>query len=516
MELDLSKQSILTLPCCPSLGTMSLLPPSTSKSGKLGKNKLVVGDSTGRVTCFEVRKAEPVQAFSNSALLNSDIGGTGGPQAGEIKNNSMEGGEDVASPMGDGLRKRFGSMLSKSSSELSGPGSSSSGVKGGIRSLSLGGSKGKKDKIFVTNGSKVLGISKKNKTFFTLASNSSAAIEQIIVEGPTIWCRQEQGNFQKYVDGEEGEFHQVGEGVNWLSIDDLGGGGGGEEKGGEAEDPSGGKIDTLLGCQDRCIRVIRDGECISKLGVDVCVTSLGAYDAGKTVEETGGAEGERKVVFGTQSGNVAMLRVDSSGSGRHGWSVPRPGKSSAVNVMSFHDVSQDGVDDVVVGYADGTLAVLGFDTDPDQPQQQFRTNVDESISSIAYGRVSSAEYDEIVCLGYSGKIVSFTNEPLNTRDASDKQGRTHGTVQNENKIRAMQKELGEMKSKIEQTKTQYVSKARAEGGSSVSAEQPVLAVAFDAKTSFDLDEDEAAYVARRGARGSERENSATRKLPEAL
>ena len=202
--------------------------------------------------------------------------------------------------------------------------------------------------------------------------------------------------------------------------------------------------------------------------------------------------GSRKVVFGTATGTVAMLKVDASGNGRHGWAVPPNSRKAAVNVMAFHDISRDGVDDVVVGFADGSLTVFGFDTNPDQPQQQFHTTLDESISSVACGSVSSADYDEILCLGYSGKVVSFTNEPLNTKDASDAHGRTHATIQNENKIRGMQKELDEMKSKIDQTKTQYVAKSRGRGDSSDQSQ--LLAPTFDAKTSFTLDEESAAYV----------------------
>lgn len=79
--------------------------------------------------------------------------------------------------------------------------------------------------------------------------------------------------------------------------------------------------DALLGCQDRSIRVVRDGENISTLGVDVCVTSLGCID--KNNEPV---QNHKRVVFGTSSGTVAMLRIDGDGAGSHGWAVPSSGK----------------------------------------------------------------------------------------------------------------------------------------------------------------------------------------------
>ena len=65
------------------------------------------------------------------------------------------------------------------------------------------------------------------------------------------------------------EFFQVAEGVNWLEFENLVN---------EDNPDSEAHLDALLGCHDRSIRVIRNGECISNLGVDVNVTSLGCYD----------------------------------------------------------------------------------------------------------------------------------------------------------------------------------------------------------------------------------------------
>jgi len=104
----------------------------------------------------------------------------------------------------------------------------------------------KNDKIFISNGSKVIGLSKKGKPFFTLTSNSSESILQILVKNATLWCRQSGGGYQKYDNGAESEFYQVAEGVNWIEYESL-----------TSSCENAETYDALLGCQDRSIRVIR-------------------------------------------------------------------------------------------------------------------------------------------------------------------------------------------------------------------------------------------------------------------
>lgn len=158
-----------------------------------------------------------------------------------------------------------------------------------------------------------------------------------------------------------------------------------------------------------------------------------------------------------------------------------------VNVVTFADVSHDGVNDVVVGWEDGTVSVLGFDVSPDVPQCQFTANLSESVSAIQCGRVNNSEYDEIVCLGFAGKVFSYTNEPLNTRDSTDTRGRTRATINNENNIRSMQKDLQAMEDEISKKKSTLSSTKNGD-------ERNVLVQTFEAKTAFALDESEAAYL----------------------
>lgn len=50
--------------------------------------------------------------------------------------------------------------------------------------------------------------------------------------------------------------------------------------------------------------------------------------------------------------------------------------------------------------------------------------------------------------GYSGRIISFSTEPLNRRAQDDTHGRTVQMVNDENRIKHLRKEIDEMKKKV--------------------------------------------------------------------
>ena len=174
MELDLVEQTLLATRPCTSVGTMQLIPPSSSKSSKPAKHKMALADSSGRITLYEIRKSEVSTVFTNESLLNSNAGGTGGPRDSDL--GDMAGGEDTISSNLGASRKKLGSMFSAQSSDSSLAGGQHNG---GVKSIALGGNASKRDKIFATNGSKIIGLSRKGKPFFSLTSNSSESTEQV-------------------------------------------------------------------------------------------------------------------------------------------------------------------------------------------------------------------------------------------------------------------------------------------------------------------------------------------------
>lgn len=57
-------------------------------------------------------------------------------------------------------------------------------------------------------------------------------------------------------------------------------------------------------------------------------------------------------------------------------------------------------------------------------------------------------YNEILMSCYSGRIVSFTTEPLHDKASDDAHGRSLGTIQNENKIKLLKKEIQDLAVKV--------------------------------------------------------------------
>jgi len=222
--------------------------------------------------------------------------------------------------------------------------------------LTLGGEKDKKDKLFASTGRSVIGINKKGKNFFELNSNLEEAIENLHVEETTIWTGCEY-IYNRYDDGNDVEFFQCPDKVNALEYNYFT-----RASQGEAI------YDVLLGCQDRCIRIVADGKLVNQIAVDGAVTAVGCYDKSRDLPD----ERLKKCVIGTKNGGLSMVRVGADGASK-GWTADAgPGAAkAAINCIDFYDISKDGVDDVVVGDDDGNVRVFGFDLNPDVPTLQF-------------------------------------------------------------------------------------------------------------------------------------------------
>jgi hypothetical protein len=101
--------------------------------------------------------------------------------------------------------------------------------------------------------------------------------------------------------------------------------------------------------------------------------------------------------------------------------------------------------------------------------------------------VNSSEYNEVIVASYSGKILSFTAEPVLQRAQDDNYGRSVQTVNNENRIKHLRKELDDLKKQVEKEKEKLKKTA---------PNTPVIqpAVDFPIITKFIFDKDLAAYV----------------------
>jgi hypothetical protein len=118
----------------------------------------------------------------------------------------------------------------------------------------------------------------------------------------------------------------------------------------------------------------------------------------------------------------------------------------------------------------------------------FSYDIGESVRGIDAGFVNSTDYAEIVCGCYSGKIISFTSEPVMKRAQDDTYGRSVQKINDENRIKNLRKEIDALKLKLTQDrdKLKKVSTKAIDMTATVSQD-------FSVNARFGLDEDHSAY-----------------------
>ncbi len=77
------------------------------------------------------------------------------------------------------------------------------------------------------------------------------------------------------------------------------------------------------------------------------------------------------------------------------------------------------------------------------------------MRAVECGIVSTPDYHEIVVASYSGKLISFTTEPVHARAQEDSYGRSIQTLSNENRMKFLRKEIDDMKKKLEKDREKF-------------------------------------------------------------
>ena len=154
----------------------------------------------------------------------------------------------------------------------------------------------------------------------------------------------------------------------------------------------------------------------------------------------------RNVVYGTSKGGIGRLGVYSNKL-KTDWKTTKNDTGAAINCIALHDITQDGKLETLVGRNDGTIQVYAKKEDG-APVVIYEHVEPESIRSITCGIVSTPSYEEILACTYTGRVVSYTSEPLNNPDVDDSYGRSRGTVQRESRIMKLRKEVDKLKEKV--------------------------------------------------------------------
>ena len=127
-----------------------------------------------------------------------------------------------------------------------------------IECLCLGGLPGSKDKIFVSTGQRITGLSKKGKEFLTFNSNLTETISSLFVEDVKMWTGGEFA-YNLFENGKDIHFYASSDRINALTVDNI---------------TDEGSMDCILGCEDRVVRVIKENECAIEVSVGGSVNSL--------------------------------------------------------------------------------------------------------------------------------------------------------------------------------------------------------------------------------------------------
>eukprot|EP00698_Gefionella_okellyi_P026192 TRINITY_DN9896_c0_g1_i1.p1 TRINITY_DN9896_c0_g1~~TRINITY_DN9896_c0_g1_i1.p1 ORF type:complete len:718 (-),score=186.21 TRINITY_DN9896_c0_g1_i1:1083-3236(-) len=366
MELSWQQVELLQLAAL-NPQTMRLLP-----MGKKKMQKVVVGDIEGVVSCFSIRKGEPVSVFRTIPLPKPVV------------------------------------------------------------RVELGGVKSDKHKIFVASGSSVRAFTKKGKEFFRLETNLTEPIRSMFVEGNGIWTGGEY-IYNQFRDAQDNYFYMSPDRINDLTCEHASGGT---------------ELDAVLGCQDRYVRVIQRNDLFYENQVEGPVMTVFSYPNAEH-------SNERMLLYGTANGVLGMLNLQAMHMNQL-WAVPNEKRLGAVQCISAADVTQDGHNDIVIGRDDGSVELYGVATGSASasPKLLFSQQLTESITSVAAGCVANPQFTEVTCASYSGRIISFTSEPINPARSNEYTAHRN-TQQKEKKMKALKLEIQKIQEKLDKEKAKY-------------------------------------------------------------
>ena len=327
--------------------TTRLLPQS-----KMRQQKVVIGDETGSLLCFGMKKGEIETVFKTPPL---------------------------------------GKECSR---------------------LELGGVGEERDKIFMASSGTVRAFSKKGKEFLRFNTNLTEPIRSMWVGEADIHTGGEY-MYNQFIDCKDTYFFMSNDRINDLVCERIVGGA---------------QIECAMACQDRMVRVVAGNELLYEAAMGGPVLTIDRYSnaaAGSSADAAAGsgfgrlpgdatpaglASNEsgkyKELVYGTANGMVGQLLLDANEM-RPGWTIDpvlegRRGKAGGVQSIASHDITRDGIKDLMIGRDDGGIEVWSFDTGP-QPKLVFDKSLQESITALECGLVTNVHFDELVCTTYSGK-----------------------------------------------------------------------------------------------------------------
>lgn len=199
-----------------------------------------------------------------------------------------------------------------------------------------------------------MGITKKGKEFFRLATSLSESINNMSVEETRIWTSCEYV-YNLYDNGKDAAYFLSRDKINCMVIDHL------------LRDSD---FDTLLGCQDNCLRLIQN----SSLTLEVPMPSPVSAMTSMSGDNPQFRRGPAHVSVGLSTGAVSLMQIRPNSEYTCVWSL-EDSKRSSITCMKAFDLTKDGIPEIIVGREDGRVEVLVQDKEFPQAEVRFSRNM---------------------------------------------------------------------------------------------------------------------------------------------
>eukprot|EP00802_Teleaulax_amphioxeia_P005221 Tamp_05225.p1 GENE.Tamp_05225~~Tamp_05225.p1 ORF type:complete len:853 (-),score=257.60 Tamp_05225:475-2967(-) len=264
-----------------------------------------------------------------------------------------------------------------------------------VARLMIGGPADKKDRIFFSSAQTIRGVTRKGKEFFRFATDGAEVLRGLHVDDTKIWTSGEY-MFNYYIDTKDAGYYMSRDRINDLLIQ-----------------PVINKVDhnAILACQDRFVRVLDVNKLHYESFVQGAVMSLSALkDA--SYNDVLRQKKDCGVLFGTDNGLLGEMRMDPD-SIKPGWLQQNVRGLGAVTSLVNHDLTKNGIDDVVIGRDDGEIQVFEIEdggASGKQVTELLSKSINECVQDIKVGTVSTTTFDEVIVASYSGRVSSFTTE----------------------------------------------------------------------------------------------------------
>lgn len=221
--------------------------------------------------------------------------------------------------------------------------------------------------MFLSHSQRIVGLTKKGKEFFKLTSSLTEAIQNIWVEDTRIWTGCEC-IYNLFDNGADTAYYISKDVINDLLIAKV------------TRDKD---YDTVLGCQDSCIRIIHGSDLFLEIPTQSPVTALGFVEIES--DAPSGFKAPTGLVYGAANGALGFFQVFSNKEVTNIWTVDDGTRRSPITCLCVADLTSDGLKEIIVGRDDGRVEV--FKQQPESvfamPSKVFSKDIGETLLHAA-------------------------------------------------------------------------------------------------------------------------------------